>query len=169
MAFFLYLIDSGHPLGSTTWIRRVLRSCFAFGVEGMLFLTEQGSNWPLCHSFIKILSHTNLCIRRLCPFFLSTMQRSMSYRKPVPTYIPSPPSSPCQSTFPPSTQPNLDLEVPPVRIFSLFSPSGTLLSFISCHPIGVRFWTKLACSLRGPMLNHVNYYQQSLGNTSKWT
>jgi len=42
------------------------------------------------------------------------MQRSMSYRKPVPTYIPSPPSSPRQSTFPPSTQPNLDLEVPPL-------------------------------------------------------
>lgn len=40
----------------------------------------------------------------------------MSYRKPVPTYIPSPPSSPRQSesTLPPSTQPNLDLEVPPL-------------------------------------------------------
>jgi hypothetical protein len=43
----------------------------------------------------------------------------MSYRKPVPTYIPSPPSSPRQSTLPLSTQPNLDLEVPPVRFFSL--------------------------------------------------
>jgi len=42
------------------------------------------------------------------------MQRSMSYRKPVPTYIPSPPSSPRQSTFPPSTQPNLGLQVPPL-------------------------------------------------------
>jgi hypothetical protein len=42
------------------------------------------------------------------------MHRSMSYRKPVPTYIPSPPSSPRQSTFPLSTQPNLDLEVPPL-------------------------------------------------------
>lgn len=35
----------------------------------------------------------------------------MSYRKPVPTYIPSPPSSPRQSL---STQPNFDLEVPPL-------------------------------------------------------
>ena len=51
------------------------------------------------------------------PFFLSTMQRSMSYRKPVPTYIPSPSSSPRQSTFLPSTQPKLDLGVPPVRIY----------------------------------------------------
>jgi len=36
----------------------------------------------------------------------------MSYRKPVPTYIPSPPSSPPQPTFPPSA--HLDLEVPPL-------------------------------------------------------
>jgi len=40
--------------------------------------------------------------------------RNMSYRKPVPTYVPSPPSSPRQSTLPLSTKPNLDLEVPPL-------------------------------------------------------
>ena len=56
-----------------------------------------------------ILRHTSLSI--LSPFFLSTM-RNMSYRKPVPTYVPSPPSSPRQSILPPST-----LEVPPVRIY----------------------------------------------------
>jgi hypothetical protein len=54
------------------------------------------------------------------------MKRSMSYRKPVPVYIPSPPSSP-QATFPPSTQRNLDLEVPPVRVFYLFSPLSIIL------------------------------------------
>jgi len=42
------------------------------------------------------------------------MQRSMSYRKPVPTYIPSPPSSPRQSTSLPSIQLNPDLEIPPL-------------------------------------------------------
>ncbi|KAF8812505.1 hypothetical protein BYT27DRAFT_7335762 [Phlegmacium glaucopus] len=42
------------------------------------------------------------------------MQRSMSYRKPVPTYVPSPPPSPPQASFLSSTQPNLDLEVPPL-------------------------------------------------------
>jgi len=35
--------------------------------------------------------------------------RNMSYRKPVPTYVPSPPSSPRQSILPPPT-----LEVPPL-------------------------------------------------------
>jgi hypothetical protein len=125
-----------------------------------LFLTEQDFGHCVTRSYIpKILSHTSLSI--LCPFFLSTMQRSMSYRKPVPTYIPSPPSSPRQSP------PNLDLEVPPVRFF-FPSSFWDLIIIYSYHPIGVRFWTKLEC-LRGRMLNHVSYYQQSLGSTSKRT
>jgi len=79
----------------------------------MLFWNGQGFGHCGTRSYIpKFLRHT--CLSILCPFFLSTMQRSMSYRKPVPTYIPSPPSSPRQSIFPPSTQPNLDLEVPPM-------------------------------------------------------
>ncbi|PPR07038.1 hypothetical protein CVT26_005239 [Gymnopilus dilepis] len=39
----------------------------------------------------------------------SAMQRSMSYRKPVPEYIPSPPSSPLHESDPVAQEPEKDL------------------------------------------------------------
>lgn len=56
------------------------------------------------------------------------MQRSMSYRKPVPHYVPSPPPSP-QSTFPSSSRQDLDLEIPPVPFFPCSSFWNLIITY----------------------------------------
>lgn len=60
----------------------------------------------------------------------STAKRDMSYRKPVPVYVPSPPLSACVSLK------DLDDDgVPPVCISSQFSISLRLMHFVASRQL----------------------------------